>query len=233
MTHDLSVCRSKRTHVVSALHALAFLGSSGCTVFEPPLTAESAEMDASTTSPTTDAANGEADAGSGFDERCVGVIKINEVDGATTGSGADREFIEITNDADEFVRVGGLHLARGRGSGPDVGKARAIPDNVELPPRGFLYMVVNVADAQEGLQTDGCIDGAPTPCLHAPWDIDATGDSVFLLNREKTDILCEAEFPDTVPPAQAWGRIPDGSASFEATRPTPGTSNIPAVSASQ
>ncbi len=156
---------------------------------------------------------------------CSGAIKINEVDGATTGAGADREFIEIINTSEENMNVGGIHIARQRGTGPDVGKARVIPDGFILPPSGFLYVVANQADAEEGLQFAGCVDAAPMPCLKVNWDINAEGESLYLLNRDKTEILCEVPYPRTVAPGDAWGRLPDGSNEFGALRPTPGAPN--------
>jgi hypothetical protein len=156
---------------------------------------------------------------------CPGVIKINEVDGATTGSASDREFIEIVNTSDDNVTVGGIVIARQRGTGPDVGKARAIPDGYVLAPQGFLYLVANQADAEEGLQFSGCVDAAPTPCLKVSWDINADGESLYLLSRDKTEILCEVPYPRTVAPGDAWGRLPDGSNEFGPVRPTPGAPN--------
>ena len=124
------------------------------------------------------------------------------------------------------MTVGGINIARQRGTGPDVGKARAIPDGYVLAPRTFLYVVANVPDAEEGLHFDGCIDAAPMPCLKVSWDINAEGESLYLLNREKTEVLCEVPYPRTVAPGDAWGRLPDGSNEFAAVRPTPGGPNM-------
>lgn len=189
-----------------ACHLLLAAGS--CSVFEPLHEDSGAFEDSELTS-----------------TMCSGAIKINEVDGATTGSGADREFIEIVNTSEENVNVGGIHIARQRGTGPDVGKARAIPDGTILAPSGFLYVVANQADAEEGLQFAGCVDTAPMPCLKVSWDINAEGESVYLLNRDRTEILCEVPYPRTVAPGDAWGRLPDGSNEFGSVRPTPGAPN--------
>lgn len=187
----------------------AFLSIASCSVYEPLY---------------EDSGVGAGDSELGF-SMCSGEIKINEVDGATTGSGADREFIEIVNTSEESVNVGGLHVARQRGTGPDVGKARSIPDGIILAPSGLLYIVANQVDAAEGLEFEGCIDAAPTPCLKVTWDINADGETVYLLNRDKTEILCGVDYPRTVAPGDAWGRLPDGSNGFAALRPTPGAPN--------
>lgn len=187
---------------------VSILGLAGCSIFEPL---------------HDDGGTGTSDSSVGID-LCPGEIKINEVDGATTGSGADAEFIEIINTSTENINVGGLNIARTRGSGPDVGKARQIPNPHILAPSGLLYLVANVTDAEPGFQDD-CIDAAPMRCLHVSWDINADGESIYLLNSNNTEILCEFSYPRTVAPGDAWGRNPDGSQTLGPVLPTPGAPN--------
>ena len=187
----------------------------GCTAFDPP-------FDASANDPNRARDSGRDSAAV---ETCTGPVVLNEIDGATTGSAFDREFIELVNTSAVAQNIGGLFVTRRRASGPDASKARVVPEGFVLRPGAFLYIVADVSGAEAGLQTD-CIDGAPTPCLHVSWDLDATGDVGYLLDRSKATILCTLEYPGTVSPAAAWGRLTDGEPAVGLTQPTPGAANV-------
>jgi hypothetical protein len=150
---------------------------------------------------------------------------INEI----SAKGGD--WVEIVNPGAASLDLSGFGLCDdvdpASGASCDEATAARFPKGTTLPPGGYLLVVGNEpADAGVGPHVECLPDGGPTTCFYATWKISSSsGETVHLLDAAGTPID-EVHYPaDAVPSGQTWGRLPDGTGSFAANRPTPGAPN--------
>ena len=215
-----------RPWIAALILACCWVAAGACSVFERPIGSRDDNTVTDAAPPADSLPNDLPPDVIGAAAACDFEVVVNEVDSLTTGSGLDQPFVELLNTSDQAVDVGGLFIAPAQGATPQADVARAIPVGTILAPQAHLYLVTGVIDATAGLQNTGCITGAPTPCLHAAWTLDAAGDIAFLLGRDGSSILCQLRYPGGVDAERAWGRVPDGALTASATVPTPGSINL-------
>lgn len=181
----------------------------GCSVFDPPLSTDGGTSDASDSS---------------VDPNCMSDLKVNELDGELQDGSS---FIEIFNAGSQDLDMSGFLIAEESVGEPDLADAIEVPSGFVLDSGRFLYVWAGLLELggvtiEEGL-TDTCIAGAPTPCMHAPWGVSNSGETIFLLDRTRNR-LCQLRYPESRP-SDSFGRFPDGSATTATTVPTPGEAN--------
>lgn len=111
------------------------------------------------------------------------------------------------------------------GGGPRLSRAMTFPPGLMLAPGQYLLLAINQADAGMGPQTL-CVDGGPSTCFHTGWGLSASrGETVHVLSSTGAPLVAETYPANAAPMGQSWGRLPNGTGSFAANRPTPGAAN--------
>jgi Lamin Tail Domain len=150
-----------------------------------------------------------------------GSVVVNEI------QATDGDWIEITNIGTQVADLSGVGLADKMADGtPEIVDAVRFDDGEKLAPGEFLLVVVNVKTAVAGPQSDCLMAGGPTRCYQAKWGVSASnGDSVFLLYPDDK-ILDLASYPvNAVLAGQTYCRLPSGTGTFAACKPTPAATN--------
>jgi len=138
-------------------------------------------------------------------------LVINEFmannDAAVAGPAGDYpDWIELYNGDAESIDLGGMYLT-GNLANPD---AWPFPEGTVIEAGGFLVVWAD-NDPEKGP-------------LHASFSLSASGEAIGLFasdgETEIDSIVFEAQFDDV-----AYGRLPDGTASWVYLTPTPGSSN--------
>ncbi len=147
----------------------------------------------------------------GFGNACAaGQVAINELmadsDSYTDPAGEAEDWVELYNNTDSELSLGGLYLSDNFASPAKW----MIPDGVSIPAHGYLLVWADSDLDQEG--------------LHADFKLSAGGEAVILSNPDFSvvdSLSFGAQQTDW-----SWARIPDGTGAFEATSlPTPGAAN--------
>jgi hypothetical protein len=143
-------------------------------------------------------------------------IRINEVSGAGAG------FVEIYNAGAIVFDVGGWKVAGSHTDGGTPNDPFTLPPGPQVPPGGFLVVM--------GFQEAGVSCAAPqgVPCFLGSFSIsNANGETIYLLTPA-SKVADSTEYPaGKVGKAKSWGRLPDGTGSFDIRTPTVGEKNAP------
>jgi hypothetical protein len=155
--------------------------------------------------------------GSGGAPSIDGLV-INEI------SAAGDDWVELYNTSSKALALAGLRLADDDAGMPKLAEAITFPVGAELKPGAYLFVLADLKGTAMTGEQSMCAPG-PSPCFHAPWGISKSGDTIYLLNG--TQISLSAEYPKSgVLDGQTWGRLPNGTGSFAAVKPTPGAANV-------
>ena len=142
-----------------------------------------------------------------------GVVVLNEIKGQGDGD----DYIELFNRGPGDADLGGYGIA-------DENNTFLIPSATILEPGEYLLLLLGRSDLVGNFT---CF--TPNPCFHASWGVAQDGEMVYL--RDATNAVVEsAEYPDQAGPdglanGQSWGRLPNGTGTFAATRLTPEVQN--------
>lgn len=144
-----------------------------------------------------------------FSLAVVSDVVINEFLASNDTAVADQDgefddWIELYNNTDEEIILDGYFLSD---DGTDLTQW-SFPDT-SIPAQGYLMIWADNDEEQEG--------------LHANFKISASGESLYLLNRD-TSIINEVSFSEQVSDS-SWGRTPDGVGRFERMLPSFGATN--------
>lgn len=148
-------------------------------------------------------------------------LVVNEI--RATGD----DWVELYNAGTTAIDLGGFRIAdTDTDSGvPRVSQAVQLPAGTMLAPGAYLFLLADQNDAGVGPQT-ACLDGGPSMCFHARWGISATrGETISIINALNVVVLQGVFPPNAVVTGQSYGRLPNGTGSFVANRPTPGAAN--------
>jgi hypothetical protein len=177
-----------------------------------------APVDVGTTSTTDAGATVATDAGATV---ATGALVINEI------RAVGEEWVELFNAGAAPVDLSDVMVTDTEtdDGGPRVSRAMRFPRGTMLSPGQHVVIVSDQADAGSGPQTR-CPDGGPATCFHAGWSLSASrGESVWVLSPAGAVTTRELYPMEAAPEGQSWGRVPDGTGPFGATRPTPGAAN--------
>ena len=142
------------------------------------------------------------------DPRCVvgdGVV-LNEIRGQ---GGVD--FIELFNRSDRAVDLSGYGVSDGTNT-------FVFPTDTCVPALGYLFV------QRRG---DGCV--VAEGCFFITWGVSALGETILLIDAAEATVDATT-YPDEDSPSgldngETWGRLPNGSGSFQATVATAGAAN--------
>jgi len=150
------------------------------------------------------------------------MVTINEV------SGKGAEWVELFNAGQVAVDLSGWVLADRAADGcPKLADSVTFTPGTSLKPAEYLLVQGGKNNATPGPQTNCLKDGGPATCFHAGFGVSATnGETLFLFQGETMKSKVELP-PNMLVTGRTWGRIPDGSGTFQLTSPTPGTGNTP------
>ena len=155
---------------------------------------------------------GDADGGVGGDPG-EGVVVINEVKGQGDGD----DYIEIFNRGPGPTDVGGYGIA-------DASNTFLIPSATTLEAGEYLLLLLGRSDLVGEFT---CF--TPNPCFHASWGVAQDGEMVYLRDASNT-VVDATDYPDQagmngLANGESWGRLPNGTGDFVATRLTPELQN--------
>lgn len=133
------------------------------------------------------------------------------------------EWVEIVNGGKTAVDLSGYYVADldRDGGVPKLDEAVTIPSGTILSPNA--YVVV-----KGGSDAGACPEGGWSYCLAAEWGVsNKNGETIFLLDPQKSVVGTLVYPPEAVPKGDSWGRVPSGdpTGTFEANVPTPGEPN--------
>jgi hypothetical protein len=137
-------------------------------------------------------------------------VVINEVMASNTKTirdpqGEYDDWIELHNTSADTVRLGGLWMS------DEPRPQWRFPSSALITPYGYLLVWAD----------EDTLDGG---ALHANFKISKSGEGVYLWDSTGTLVLDSTTF-GAQSDDRAWARIPDGSDSFQAAGPTPGSAN--------
>jgi hypothetical protein len=167
-----------------------------------------------------DPAGGEG--GRGGEGADTGVVVLNEVKGH--GS-SETDYVELYNVGPGSRDLGGYRIV-------DSGNnSFEFPSPTIMPENG--YVLLEIVDENSGLDLGGpfeCGTNQPICYRDTGWGIAQGGELVRLRNPGGT-IVDSTQYPGepTLDSDQSWGRLPDGSGSFQATASTPELENTAAL----
>lgn len=153
------------------------------------------------------------EAGNGGVSGGAPVVVLNEVKGQ--GSGDD--FMEIVNRGPGALNLEGYGLS-------DQNNTFIFPSGATIPEGGYVLLLLGQTTV-----TGNFTCFTPNPCFHATWGISQNGETVYFRGRQN-QVLDSTTYPSqtgtgALTNEQTWGRIPNGSGAFRATRPTPEAAN--------
>jgi hypothetical protein len=158
-------------------------------------------------------AGASGEAGAGGAPHGPAVVVLNEVKGQ--GSGDD--YIELYNIGPGTFDLEGYGIS-------DANNTFVFPSGASLPEAGYMLLLLGQTPSGGPFN---CF--TPNPCFHATWGISQGGEAVYFRGRQN-QVLESTDYPnqngpDALTNEQTWGRFPDGSGAFGATRPTPEARN--------
>jgi hypothetical protein len=138
------------------------------------------------------------------------LVVVNEVKGQ--GSGDD--YVEIYNLGPGALALEGYGLS-------DANNTFIFPSGARIVEGGYVLLLLGQTAPVNGNYT--CF--TPNPCYHATWGISQNGENVYFRGRQN-QVLDQTSYPSQTGAGaltndQTWGRLPDGTGTFRATRPTP------------
>jgi hypothetical protein len=161
----------------------------------------------------------------GMPDAGSGIVVINEVEGRA----GNEDFIELYNPGSVPIDIGGYKVADAEGTDqrPKIAEAVVFPSPSVLAPGGYAIVVGN----------QGGVGGPFTclnfsPCFQTQWGISASGERVYLLAPDDTE-LEYVDYPSESSPegmrdGQSFGRYPNGTGAFSRTTISPGQPNLAA-----
>jgi hypothetical protein len=146
-------------------------------------------------------------------EPADGVVVLNEIKGQGDGD----DYIELFNRGPGDADIGGYGIA-------DASNTFLIPSETMLGAGEYLLLLLGRSDLVGEFT---CF--TPNPCFHASWGVAQDGEMVFLRNATNA-VVDTTEYPDQagmngLANGQSWGRFPNGTGAFGATRLTPEVQN--------
>ncbi len=152
----------------------------------------------------------------------LGGVVINELCGKT------QDFVELFNTGSASVSLANWSVTEAKDTDAGtMGSDRKTP--VVFPSGTMLgageYVVVWGAPSSDGATVPACPSGAQ--CFPATWNIsNKSGATAYLLNPAG-GLAAEASYPggSMVGTAQSWGRLPNGTGTFQINTATPGAAN--------
>lgn len=208
--------------------ALLALATAGCSVAREDVVAFDAATDRGSGAAVDAGAAVDVgtavDAGGGAVDVPTGRVVINEI--RATGD----DWVELVNVGEVPVDLGGMVLAdtdtEGDGGTARVAEGARFPAATWVVPGQRVLVVADLGDAGAGVQMRCLGDAGPMTCFHAGFGISASrGETIFLVGRDGAVVASAAYPADAAPEGRSWGRLPDGTGSFAANRPTPGGAN--------
>lgn len=141
-------------------------------------------------------------------------VVLNEVKGQ--GSGDD--YVELYNRGSGTLALEGYGIS-------DSNNTFIFPAGASLAPKQYVLLLLGQT-AVGGTYT--CY--TPAPCYHATWGISQNGENVYFRGRQN-QVLDMTLYPSQsasggLTNEQTWGRYPNGTGSFAATRRTPEAENL-------
>ena len=138
------------------------------------------------------------------------------------------EFIELFNTGSSAVSLSGFRMTDGTGSSPRLDRALTFDDTAVVQPGEYLVILTKQDLAEPGRQT--FCPGSVESCFHSSWGIsEMNGDKIFLIDTEGAIVLTVSYRAGSASMSQSWGRIPNGTGSWEPNDATPGMTNVPAT----
>jgi len=169
---------------------------------------------------TASSGGGAASSGGGTSSGSGSAV-VNEI----VARGGD-EFVEIYNpgSGDFDLSSWGVTDSHADG-GPDHGDTVHFPAGTTLPSHGFLLIMVGRADAGTA-PTTNCAGG--TTCWEASWGVsNSKGETIWVLDPQD-QVEDQAHYPiNGADAGRSYGRLPDGTGSFQETSKTPAAPNMP------
>jgi hypothetical protein len=138
------------------------------------------------------------------------VVVLNEV----KGQGPGNDFVELYNLGPGALALEGYGLS-------DQNNTFVFPSGATIVEGGYVLLLLGQMAPVNGNYT--CF--TPNPCYHATWGISQNGETVYFRGRQN-QVLDQTAYPSqtgagSITNDQTWGRLPDGTGAFRATRPTP------------
>jgi hypothetical protein len=154
---------------------------------------------------------GSAGAGGGSSKA---VVVINEIKGQ--GSGSD--YIELYNLGPGTKALDGHAITDGSNT-------LKFPVGTTLAEGAFLLILL-----QQSAQSGGVTCMTPNPCFHDTWGVSSSSGETVSMKGPGGETLDIANYPAVSTPqgltdGQAWGRLPDGTGSYQAVAVTPEAAN--------
>ncbi len=175
-------------------------------------------------------------------QRCeVGACTGTGVTGGGTGGGggalnfevtlneiatSDGDFFELMNTSDATVDLSGFKVADldGATNGPKLTGALTLPAGTTLAPGALLLFTEGMTAGP----STSCGSAQVTSCFTVTFGLSAgNGDSVFLVDSSGATVMRGDAPPNAHPGMASYGRLPDGTGSFQVTARTPGLPNQP------
>lgn len=150
-------------------------------------------------------------------------VVMNEMEGQV---GTD--FVELYNAGSSTFDLSGYKVADSYGGTgpPKTPEALVFPSGTTIAPGAFIVVEGNHLDY--GGPFTSCSNNY-SPCYHATWGISSSGERMYFLRPDDSEIEHE-DYPDSTSAAglkdgQSTGRVPDGASTWVVCNPTPGHPN--------
>lgn len=140
-----------------------------------------------------------------------------------------KEFVELYNPTSNVVDLSGAKLVdlATDGGCPKLDSAVVFPPGTKVPAGAYVVVFTGQADASVGPYT-ACFDAGVAKCFYATYGLsNSSGDSVVLMNSADAIVAGGDYPPAAVDAGESWGRLPNGTGSFQKNTPTPGAANLP------
>lgn len=154
-------------------------------------------------------------------------------DGASGGGGVvlnelravDGDYIELLNVSGKTVDLSGWTLSSLKQDDASTPNVYTFPAGTTLAA-GEHFLVVGKDPAAGTELTTSCVDAAVSHCGHVTWGVsDKSGSLVTLALPDAAVSDLHLYPPGAAPSGSSFGRLPDGTGAFVATKPTPGLAN--------
>ncbi len=148
-----------------------------------------------------------------------GGIVINEI------SGKDTDYVELFNTGTAAIALDGWGITDAKDNDAGVpGKvkgAAVFASGTMLAPGGY---ALALGAPKDGGIVLSCPSGVQ--CVQTTWNIsNAHGAMIYVLNPAGSTVLSQAFPAETTESGQSWGRLPNGTGTFQLNDATPGTVN--------
>ncbi len=138
------------------------------------------------------------------------------------------EFLEFFNTGSSAVNLSGFRLTDGTGNSPRLDRALTFDDTAIVQPGEYLVVLTKQDPSAPGRQT--FCPGTVESCFHSLWGIsEMNGDKLFLIDTDGAIVLSQVYRAGSSSMSQSWGRLPNGTGSWEPNDATPGLPNVAAT----